>query len=153
MPQAGCECENCQAAWASAERRKRVSALGLVDMQAQEWFLVDATPDFREQFRQVQTLAGESRLAGILITHAHIGHYTGLVHLGYEAMATRDLPLYGTRRLNEFLRAHAPWRQLVEQNNVALCELTPGEVTRLTPDLSVLPVPVPHRAEWIDTVA
>ncbi len=153
VPQAGCGCENCRAAWADAGRRKWVSALGLLDTEAKEWFLIDATPDFREQFHRMQGLAAPARFGGILITHAHIGHYTGLIHLGYEAMAARAVPLYGTRRLNEFLRAHAPWRQLVEQNNIALRELALDEWLPLTPTLAVMPLRVPHRDEWSDTVA
>jgi pyrroloquinoline quinone biosynthesis protein B len=153
VPQAGCVCENCRAAWSSAAQRKWVSALGLLDTGAGAWFLIDATPDFREQWRRMQTLAGPAHLAGILITHAHIGHYTGLIHLGYEAMAARHLPLYGTRRFLDFVCAHAPWRQLVEQHNVGLHELVPDRWHPLTPALSVLPQCVPHRDEWSDTVA
>jgi pyrroloquinoline quinone biosynthesis protein B len=152
VPQAGCACENCRAVWASAEQRKWVSALGLLDTEASQWFLIDATPDFREQLHAAQTVAPGAQLAGILITHAHIGHYTGLIHLGYEAMAARRLPVYGTRRMNEFFRAHAPWRQLVDQENIVLRELTPDEWHALTPNLSVMPLLVPHRDEWSDTV-
>ncbi len=152
VPQAGCACENCRAAWASPAQRKWVVSLGLLDSAADQWFLIDATPDFRDQLHRMQTQAGTTPLAGILLTHAHIGHYTGLIHLGYEAMAARGLPLYGTRRMNEFLRAHAPWRQLVEQHNLVLRELTPDEWRHLTPDLAVLPLRVPHRDEWSDTV-
>jgi pyrroloquinoline quinone biosynthesis protein B len=153
VPQAGCACANCRAAWASAAHRKWVSALGLLDVNANQWFLIDATPDFREQFHHMQTEAPGARLAGLLITHAHIGHYAGLIHLGYEAMAAQGLPTYGTRRLNDFLRAHAPWSQLVEQGTIVLRELTPGEWRTLTPTLSVRPLLVPHRDEWSDTIA
>ncbi len=153
VPQAGCTCANCQAAWASASHRKWASALSLLDSDTGEWFLIDATPDFREQLHFMQARAPDARLAGILLTHAHIGHYTGLIHLGYEAMATRELPVYGTSRMNDFLRGHAPWKQLVEQGNITLCELTPDQWHSLTPNISVLPLPVPHRDEWSDTVA
>lgn len=151
VPQAGCACVNCCAAWASVSQRRWVSALGLLDVD--QWFLIDATPDFREQLHFMQAHVPSAPLAGILITHAHIGHYTGLIHLGYEAMATRELPVYGTPRLNNFLRAHAPWKQLVDQGHIVLRELTPGELHTLTPNLSVLPMLVPHRDEWSDTVA
>jgi pyrroloquinoline quinone biosynthesis protein B len=151
LPQAGCGCENCAAAWRDPSRRKYVSALGLLDVDAGEWLMIDATPDFREQFHGMQELAASARFGGILITHAHIGHYTGLIHLGYEAMAARAAPLYGTKRLNEFLRTHAPWRQLVEQHNIELRELAPNEWRPVTPSLSVRPLLVPHRDEWSDT--
>lgn len=151
VPQAGCLCDNCRVAWSSGSRN-RVSALGLLDAASAEWFLVDATPDFREQFHTMQAAVGPARFAGILITHAHIGHYTGLIHLGHEAMAAREVPVYGTRRLLDFLSSHAPWRQLVDQRNVALRPVAPGEWRNLTPGLAVQPVQVPHRDEWSDTV-
>jgi pyrroloquinoline quinone biosynthesis protein B len=81
-----------------------------------------------------------------------MGHYTGLIHLGYEAMATRGLPLLGTERMLAFLRANAPWRALFEGGHVEPRPLTPGNWVALTPDLAVQPVPVPHRDEWTDTV-
>ncbi|MBI3914933.1 MAG: hypothetical protein HY327_12200 [Chloroflexi bacterium] len=43
VPQAGCRCANCQAAWHAAAQRKKVCALGLLDADAGAWFLVDAT--------------------------------------------------------------------------------------------------------------
>jgi pyrroloquinoline quinone biosynthesis protein B len=153
VPQAGCACPNCHAAWASPAARKWASALGLLDSEAGAWFLIDATPDFREQLHHMQTRAPAARWAGLLLTHAHIGHYTGLIHLGYEAMAARGLPVYATRRMSDFLRAHAPWRQLVEQRNVVLRELVPDEWRALSADLAIRPVLVPHRDEWSDTVA
>ena len=151
VPQAGCGCDNCRAAWANGAQNW-VSALGLLDADSAEWFLIDATPDFREQFHAMQIAAGPARLAGILITHAHIGHYTGLIHLGYEVMAARDVPVYGTQRVIDFLSGHAPWRQLVTQRNITLRRLAPGEWHSLTPALAVQPLNVPHRDEWSDTV-
>jgi pyrroloquinoline quinone biosynthesis protein B len=152
VPQAGCACANCQAAWADARKRRLAAALGLVDAEAGLFFLVDATPDVREQLHALQAAAPGARLGGVLLTHAHLGHYTGLLHFGFEAMDTRAVPLYATPRLLEFLRANAPWRQLVAQGNVAPCALAPGEWLALSPGLSVQPVAVPHRAEWSDTV-
>lgn len=152
VPQAGCRCAACSAAWADPGRRRLVSALGLVDFTAGAAFIIDATPDFREQLHALQAHAPVLPLAGLLLTHAHIGHYTGLIHLGYEAMATRGLPLFGTRRMLDFLQAHAPWRGLVEQGHVDLRELIPGVWAPLTPDLTVQPLLVPHRDEWTDTV-
>jgi pyrroloquinoline quinone biosynthesis protein B len=152
VPQAGCGCNACSAAWAEPARRRLACALGLVDREAGAAFIIDATPDFREQLHRLQAAASGLPLAGLLLTHAHMGHYTGLVHLGYEAMAVRGLPLLGTRRMLDFLRANAPWRALFENGHVAPREVAPGVWTPLTPDLAVQPVPVPHRDEWSDTV-
>lgn len=153
VPQAGCACPNCQAAWADPARRRWVSALGLVEAEAGQVFMIDATPDFREQLHLLHTVAPAAPLAGLLLTHAHIGHYTGLIHLGFEAMATRGLPVYVTARMEAFLRGQAPWRQLVDQGNLTLRRLTPGDWHPLTPRLAVKPLLVPHRDEWSDTLA
>lgn len=152
VPQAGCQCPACAAAWADPRRRRLVSALGLVDGDAGAAFIIDATPDFREQVHRLQTHAPGLPLSGLLLTHAHMGHYTGLIHLGYEAMSTRGLPLFATRRMLEFLQANAPWRALFEQGQVSPHELTLGVWVPLTPQLTVQPVLVPHRDEWSDTV-
>ncbi len=153
VPQAGCICANCQAAWHDAAQRKKVSALALLDADASAWFLVDATPDFREQFRAMQTRAPQARFAGILLTHAHIGHYTGLIHLGLEAMNARGVPVYATPRLSDFLRANLPWRQLIEKENILLRAIAPDESFTLTTHLQITPLSVPHRDEFSDTVA
>lgn len=152
VPQAGCDCANCRAAWVKPRHRRQVAALGLLDAAAGLCFLVDATPDFREQQHALLEAAPGARLGGVLLTHAHMGHYTGLVHLGFEAMAARDVPLYATPSMLDFLRGHAPWRQLVEQGNVAPRQLAPETWVALTAGLSVQALPVPHRAEWSDTV-
>jgi pyrroloquinoline quinone biosynthesis protein B len=153
VPQAGCNCPNCAAAHRDPTLRRLVACLGLVDQGAGQSWLIDATPDLREQVHLLQELAPDCALAGILLTHAHVGHYAGLIHLGREAWNTAGLPLYATARMAAFLRQNAPWSQLVELGNVALHPLVPGEEVRLTPRLGVTPVAVPHRAEFADTLA
>ena len=84
---AGCRCPNCRHAWADPAFRQYAVCLGLVDRTSHQAWLVDATPDFREQLNALHNLASECSLAGILLTHVHVGHYGGLIHLGWE----RDL--------------------------------------------------------------
>ena len=50
--------------------------------------MIDATPDFAEHLHLL-TNNNERALKGIFITHAHIGHYTGLMHLGREVMGSK----------------------------------------------------------------
>lgn len=153
VPQAGCRCATCAAAWRDPARRALVTCLGLADPAAGAIWLVDATPDLREQLAWLETLAPGCHLAGILLTHAHMGHYLGLAHLGREAMNARGLPLFVTARMARFLRANGPWSQLVELGNVVLHEVRPGEPLALAPDLVAEAVTVPHRSEYSDTVA
>ncbi len=153
LPQAGCDCPRCQAAHQDPSRRRAVACLGLVDRQAGRSWLVDATPDFREQLHALRQAAPGCPLAGILLTHAHMGHYTGLIHLGREAWNTQELPLFASPAMCRFLRTHAPWSQLVDLGNVRLHPLTPDRPFALSPRLQAIPIPVPHRNEWSDTLA
>jgi pyrroloquinoline quinone biosynthesis protein B len=153
VPQAGCYCEQCALARTDPTRREWVACLGLVDHTTRQIWLVDATPDLREQLHVLHALAPDCPLAGVILTHAHTGHYTGLIHLGREACNTRGLPLYVSARMADFLRANAPWSQLVTLGNVSLRLLTPGCEVQLSPTLCLTPLWVPHRGEFSDTLA
>ncbi len=156
VPQAGCPCDRCLRTHADPTQRRLAVALGLVDHSSRQCWLIDATPDFRKQLHQLQYSGDDDApypLAGILLTHAHIGHYTGLIHLSREAWSPRDLPLYASRRMGDFLRANAPWSQLIDQRNVELHTLAPGQPLALGAHLRVTPLLVPHRGEWSDTFA
>jgi pyrroloquinoline quinone biosynthesis protein B len=153
LPQAGCDCPNCAAAHHDPAARRSVACLGLVDHTAGRSWLIDATPDLPAQLHMLYELTPGCPLAGIFLTHAHVGHYTGLIHLGREAWNTAGLPLYTSTRMAAFLRQNAPWSQLVQLRNVELCPLSPDEEVRLTPHLHVTAIPVPHRDEFSDTLA
>ncbi len=153
VPQAGCYCANCAPARDDPTRRKLVTCLGLVDHVTHQSWLIDATPDFPEQLHALHSLAADCPLAGIVLTHAHIGHYAGLIHLGHEAWNTQNLPVHASPRMAGFLHDNAPWSQLVALGNIELRSLTPGRETQLSPNLHLLPLPVPHRDEFSDTLA
>ena len=153
LPQAGCNCTHCRAARADPRQRRRVACLGLVDHTAGQSWLIDATPDLREQLHALQQLAPGCPLAGIALTHAHVGHYAGLIHLGREAWNTQGLPLYVSPRMAAFLREHGPWSQLVALDNIRRHLLVPEQEVALSPRLHLTPLPVPHRDEFSDTLA
>ncbi len=156
LPHIGCRQEACVRARLDPSRAHRVACLGLVDGASGERFLIDATPDLAAQ---IEALRGEAPardprrpVDGILLTHAHIGHYAGLLLLGREALGARGVPVYATRRMARFLRENAPWRQLVTLGNIELREIEPGRDVALTPRLTATPLRVPHRDEFTDTV-
>ena len=153
VPQAGCGCVTCVRAWQDPTARRYVASLALVDHAAQQSWLIDATPDFREQLHALETMAPEALWTGILLTHAHVGHYAGLIHLGREAMEAHAVPVYATERMGHFLRTNAPWSRLVAGENIDLHPLHRGVPVALTPRLRVTPLLVPHRDEYSDTVA
>lgn len=151
FPQANCQKSCCAEAWHKKERRKMVSCLGLVDPQTQQSWLFDATPDFKEQWRYV-TETYATRLAGIFLTHAHMGHYTGLMHLGREAVGAVQVPVFVMPRMKSFLTQNGPWSQLISLKNIQLKDLQADSTIRLSERIQITPYQVPHRDEFSETV-
>ena len=152
LPQAGCDCVNCVTARALG-RHPCVVSLGIIDHTQQTFWMVDATPDFPQQLQMLRERAPGATFAGLILTHAHMGHYTGLIHLGREAMDIRDITLWCSCKMRAFLRANAPWAGLLNDGNVTPREIIDGEPFALSKGVSVLPYQVPHRAEFTDTYA
>lgn len=153
-PQAGCRKACCERAW-TEPRRRRVVSLGIVDRETGQRWLVDCTPDFREQLRELDGVTAQDaaqHVDGILFTHAHVGHYAGLIHLGREAMATRRVRVHAMPRMRQFLENNQPWRQLVTEGNITLRELADGCEVALGERIGITPFPVPHRDEFSETV-
>jgi pyrroloquinoline quinone biosynthesis protein B len=152
VPQAGCDCPRCRAAGADPARRILPAALGLVDHAAGEHWLVDATPALPEQWARLRRAAPGSRLSGVFVTHAHMGHYVGLAQLGPEAAAVRAVDLFATERMHQFLARNRPWSGLMGAHLVPRA-LEPGAQVALSDRLRVRALLVPHRGEDSDTVA
>lgn len=166
LPHAACTGPRCRLARRDATARRLVASLAVVDPAASppQVFLIDATPDLGAQLDRLADLrpaaadgGGEETvdrhpIDGVLLTHAHIGHYLGLAFFGYETIHTSGLPVWATPRMAGYLRANGPWSQLVERGNIELRSLAPGKALRLTPRLRVSAVAVPHRDELSDTV-
>jgi len=158
LPHLGCTKKCCVIARRDPSKARRAASIGLVAPGGNGIFLVDATPDIRSQVPRLReaagTPAGGRRPAdGILLTHAHIGHYAGLIHLGREAMAADHVPIHATPRMCEFLRSNKPWSRLVDWGHVALQEWKPGTTRELAPGLNVESMLSPHRDEDSDTLA
>ena len=135
--------------------RRHVACLAIVDPQANQRWLIDCSPDFREQLQLLDCIAPCSTtpgLAGILLTHAHIGHYTGLMQLGREVLGAKGIPVYVMPRMRSFLEGNAPWSQLVSLGNIALNSLEDGTTIHLNNQVEVTPLLVPHRGEYSETV-
>lgn len=160
VPQAGCECARCVAARRLPSLRRHVASLALVLPASGHTYLIDATPDLGEQLQRVHTWRGHPQdgpdrrpVDGVLLTHAHLGHYLGLAYFGFESINTRDLPVYASPRMAAFLTANGPWSLLVARRNIALHRLALGVPLRLEAGLTVTPLAVPHRDELSDTLA
>jgi len=148
VPHLGCLQKLCVDARRDPAKRRLVASLGLVDDRAGRRFVIDATPDFSEQVARLGRLPD-----GILLTHAHIGHYLGLAQLGREVVNARRLPVFCTPSMARFLRENLPWSRLVALENIEIREVEPGKEIALTDSLHVTSIKVPHRDEDSDTVA
>lgn len=151
-PQANCQCENCKRSCENPMLRRFASSLAVVVPDKKKWHLLDATPDMREQLRLLnRDFPGLGLMSSILLTHAHIGHYTGLMFLGKEALSTSNLPVYAGEEMGELLATHVPWKPLVDLNNIAIRHLYPNKSFILDGQAKVLPFEVPHRNEFSKT--
>jgi pyrroloquinoline quinone biosynthesis protein B len=161
LPQVGCRLACCETARRDPSLRRLAASLLIADPRSGRRWLVDATPDLREQ---VELARGHppGRAAdgprpplfeGLFLTHAHMGHVAGLLQLGREAYDARGLPVHASPALCELLAGNAPWRLLVDSGGLELRPLAPGGTVELAPDLSVTALAVPHRAEFSDTLA
>ena len=153
FPQTGCYDSHCLPAWENTELRRGATSIALVDPRSKQKFIFEATPDFPQQFYSLQAEAPDSRysLEGIFLTHAHIGHYTGLMFLGHEAMGAESVPVYAMPRMHEFLSNNGPWSQLVKFNNIDLILLENEQIRKFS-EFSISPFLVPHRDEYSETV-
>ena len=150
-PQMNCEKSCCKEVWKDPSLRRMVSCLGLTDPQTKQHWLLDATPDFKDQW-QVLKSALPGKLAGVLLTHGHIGHYTGLMHLGREAWGSKNIPVYAMPRMANYLRTNGPWSLLSELNNIKLQELKADSNFQFNSQISIEAIGVPHRDEFSETV-
>ena len=149
-PHAGCEKRCCKELWTNGDKEK-VSCVGIVDPRSGKSWMIDATPDFPEQYR-ILTKEHDSELAGIFLTHAHMGHYTGLLHLGREVMGAKDVPVFAMPEMKEFLESNGPWNQLVQLNNIEIQPMKNDKEIKLANGLIIEPFLVPHRDEYSETV-
>lgn len=154
VPQMGCETPFCKRAWADVRLRKMVSSIALVDPESGERWIFDATPDLPKQFEMLKrtTRDRSNRIDGIFLTHAHIGHYTGLMYLGRESMNSNGVTVFAMPRMRQMLEQNAPWSQLVSLKNIALQPLADKAELRLNNRITVEPFLVPHRDEFSETL-
>lgn len=143
-------------AWQDAGLKRMATSLAIIDHRTNKRFLFEATPDIREQLVMLDTAAppdeGSLGLSGVFLTHAHMGHYAGLIFFGFESASTTDLPVHAMPRMSDYLKNNGPWSQLVSFGNIALMPLVNLEAMEIGEGLTVTPYQVPHRDEFSETV-
>ena len=150
-PQIGCKKNCCKKVYEKKATKQLVSCIAIVDPVSNQKWIFDATPDFPEQVKMLNTYQSGD-ISGIFLTHAHMGHYTGLMYLGREAMNANKIPVYAMPRMVDFIKSNGPWSQLVTLNNIELRKLKADSIVQLNERISVQPLLVPHRDEFSETV-
>ena len=159
LPQLGGNAEPDRAARLDPKQRRLVASLLVVDPGSDERFLIDATPDLREQAEIADRVAPQAATTGgrpplfdaIALTHAHVGHYAGLMHLGREAYGAAAQRVLASDRMARFLEANGPWDLLVKLKHVQIERFAADKSVALNARISITPIAVPHRDEYSDT--
>ncbi|MAT11343.1 MAG: pyrroloquinoline quinone biosynthesis protein PqqB [Rhodopirellula sp.] len=155
-PHAGCQKECCAPLFESRRTGAMVSCLAIVDPDTHQRWILDCTPNFPQQLALLNKLEpkveGGPLVDGIFLTHAHIGHYSGLIHLGREVIGAKSVPVHVMPRMKEFLKTNGPWDQLVHLENIVLQDLQEDQVVKLNDRIELMAITVPHRDEYSETV-
>lgn len=153
-PHVGCNRGCCKLAWKNSSKQRYPVSLALVDPKENQWWLVEASPDIKMQLHlfQKKTKGRYPFLPkGILLTHAHIGHYTGLMQLGREALNAKEVSVYVLSKMANYLKSNGPWSQLIELNNISLITIASDSLVQLSNYWSFQAMTVPHRDEFSET--
>ena len=152
LPHIGCQHPFCEDSFNVYEEHYTTS-IAVVNSDLKKYILFEATPDITFQLNNLkQNIFDEFLLPeSIYITHAHIGHYTGLMYFGREALGAKDLMVRVLPRMSYFLQNNGPWSQLVDINNIKIKEINFGSSTKELANIDVTPVQVPHRDEYSET--
>lgn len=152
-PHIDCRKSCCKNLLDAPEAWRQVVSLGLIDPLNHETYLFEATPDMSKQLAKLSRLSGFKNSDipdGIFVSHAHIGHYTGLMYLGKEARNTDSVKVYSLPEMKRFLESNGPWSQLAGDGNIELIELTEDSILEFN-NFKVKVIRVPHRDEFSET--
>ncbi len=154
-PHIACKKDCCKNLFKNPDKDRQVVALGLVDNIDSKKYLFEATPDIATQMKALlrkDIKNSEEIVDGIFLTHAHIGHYAGLMYLGKEATNSRNVDVFAMPRMKEYLETNGPWSQLVSNKNISLIQIEDQQSISLTSNVTIVPFLVPHRDEFSETV-
>jgi pyrroloquinoline quinone biosynthesis protein B len=153
-PHIACKKECCKNLFIHPDPNRKVISLGIIDYDNNQTYLFEATPDIAAQLKALKKQSNsENEIAdGIFLTHAHIGHYTGLMYLGKEATNAKLAKVYAMPKMESFLKTNGPWNQLITNRNIQVSALTQDSTFSLSSNLKVTPFLVPHRDEYSETV-
>ena len=154
FPHIGCQKECCANFYNGNYKKKKVVSLGLVDQQNKQKWIFEATPDMSTQLADLEQnhLKKDNIIDGVFLTHAHIGHYTGLMYFGREALGKQGTKVYAMPKMKTFIENNGPWSQLIKIKNIEIQSIQNDSTIVLNNQLKVTPFIVPHRDEFSETV-
>jgi len=147
VPHLGCSKTCCS----TSSVTRYVSSIMVSNQESKTSYIFDASPDLAKQLSFMKDKISEN-LKGIFLTHAHIGHYSGLMYLGRESFNSKNIPVYAMPRMKKFLETNGPWDQLVSLNNIKINLIVNEREIIIEKELIVKPIEVPHRDEYSETV-
>ena len=146
-PHLSCNKNCCEALTVFQKEARKVTALGVVEPKSNFNILFEATPNIISQWKMLP-----SAPKAIFLTHAHMGHYAGLLQLGREALGAKNIPVHVMPRMANFLKENGPWSQLISLANIKLFPIVANESTNFKGEIIITPLLVPHRDEFSETV-
>jgi pyrroloquinoline quinone biosynthesis protein B len=126
VPHLGCSCGICEEARNKCEKQRYNASVLLKENTEEDSirYLIDATPDIRYQING-------DYLDGVFISHGHLGHITGLLHFGEEALDADMIPVHVTDKTADYLNSNDPYRLLIDKNNIDVREFNDGDTQSL----------------------
>ena len=118
VPQWNCGCEGCQAARANGHGLQRTQASVAFSADGTHWFLINASPDLRQQFNtttQLHPKPGALRhtpVAGVILTNGEVDAVAGLLSMREGSPFT----IYAHDKVLAILRANSIFNVLSEKN-------------------------------------
>ncbi|HEY0362628.1 MAG TPA: pyrroloquinoline quinone biosynthesis protein PqqB [Solirubrobacteraceae bacterium] len=115
FPQWNCRCETCEAARAGVRAHPRMQSSLAVRGEDGPWFLVNASPDARQQLETLSSPSADgvraAPIAGVLLTDAEIDHTAGLLLLRESGTPVR---VFGGAGVERALRHGYPVLEMLE---------------------------------------
>lgn len=155
VPQWNCGCAVCLAARAKPGELQKTQASVAVSADGEHWFLINASPDLRQQLnatRQLHPRHGALRhspIAGVILTNGEVDAVAGLLSMRENSPFT----IYAHAKVLAILKANSIFNVLNETTVARQAILLDETFEPRRPDgspagLEVLPFAVPGKSAW-----
>ncbi|NEU94654.1 pyrroloquinoline quinone biosynthesis protein PqqB [Bradyrhizobium uaiense] len=155
VPQWNCGCAVCRTARSDHPELQSTQASIAVSGDGAHWFLVNASPDLRQQVTATPQLHPKpgalrhSPIAGVILTNSEIDAVTGLLSMREGS----PFNIYAHERVLAILRSNSIFNVLSEKNVARLPIAVDQPFEPALPDgspsgLEVLPFEVPGKGAW-----